>query len=796
MIPFRTGLLRTHYALVHADGGLLDADSATFVVQSDRSYEGRLASLDYLPPPESAREVSTADEHEAYGAYLRYLDETCGYLTLEGMPADAATGSRRLTLESLYIPLHVTPLAGTSSPYESTTSTVSNTTTPDRQAHLDSEDENSRNQRIAIASVIRETRHWAVLSPPGGGKSTLIKRLATAYAFRTRRDELGDSLPHLDCLPIVLRCRHLGQLASGTILDAINAIAVRAEMPATSIAAFSEMVQRRLRDGSILLLVDGLDEIQSTSSRMAFAVQLRTFLAVYPMIRTVVTSRETGFRVVAGALAETCQCYRMADFSSDDVRALTLAWHEEVVGRNAEVRRAAEDLSDDILQNDRLRRLAVNPLLLMTLLLVNRWIGQLPRRRTMLYGKAIDVLLMTWNVEGHESIDVEEAIPQLAYLALMMMRSGEQRISNRELRSTLTAARHAMPDILGFTKFSVGEFTSRIEDRSSILALAGHDLANGALEPFYEFKHLTFQEYLAALALSQRYVPTDEQGADLGELAAGYIGDSTWREVIGLSAVLAGRGARTLIERVLQVFESDEPVDDDLWTSAVSLLCGFLIDEVPMLPSVLDNVIEDVVLGWNGSMTEEWDDIVSGRYGDYCRSRLPQLWGSHSEGNPEAFAELLFEIGRFELLNYSWTEFTFSESRSNEQLMTGAARVLEGLASGAEFDRALAAGGAAALGYSCSMYRVPARVRRQMERVAERLAPLLVAPNVATRLLATWGLAWLGTARGVPASSGANFFPRLVRLWLDTEGWERSVAAWAAAALPLIDQEMPLVCCP
>jgi glucan phosphorylase len=85
-------------------------------------------------------------------------------------------------------------------------------------------------------------------------------------------------------------------------------------------------------------------------------------------------------------------------------------------------------------------------------------VGQLPTRRSVLYGKAIEVLLMTWNVEGHEPLDQEEVIPQLAYVAHTMMSEGIQRITSRRLQELLTGARQQMPEVLSFAKLSVAEF--------------------------------------------------------------------------------------------------------------------------------------------------------------------------------------------------------------------------------------------------------------------------------------------------------------------------------------------------
>jgi predicted NACHT family NTPase len=103
-------------------------------------------------------------------------------------------------------------------------------------------------------------------------------------------------------------------------------------------------------------------------------------------------------------------------------------------------------------------------------------------------------------VEGYEPIDQEEAIPQLAFVAFTMMKEGVQRISSRRLGELLISARKQMPEVLGYVKHSVPEFIQRVELRSSLMILSGHVIEQGTLYPMYEFRHLTFQEYLAARA--------------------------------------------------------------------------------------------------------------------------------------------------------------------------------------------------------------------------------------------------------------------------------------------------------
>ena len=153
-----------------------------------------------------------------------------------------------------------------------------------------------------------------------------MKRLAVAYGFPERRNDADDRLPERPWLPLVIRCRQLGDTVTQPITEILQRIPILAEMPHLALA-FRGLISSALRSGNILLLVDGLDEIADEGQRVAFVLQLRTFLATYPAVSVVVTSREAGFRVVGRAMADVCDHYRIADFGEEDIRRLTVAWY-------------------------------------------------------------------------------------------------------------------------------------------------------------------------------------------------------------------------------------------------------------------------------------------------------------------------------------------------------------------------------------------------------------------------------------------------------------------------------------
>ncbi len=313
---------------------------------------------------------------------------------------------------------------------------------------------------------------------------------------------------------------------------------------------------------------------------------------MFPQAAMVVTLREAGYRHVAGVIASACEQARLAPFDEGDVRRLCESWHVEVVGNNDKVRSEARQLAATIWGNERIRSLAENPLMLTTLLVVRRCIGELPNRRVELYREAVRVLIRTWNTEGFDPMDLEETLAQLSYVACTMMNEGVQQIGHRRLLKLLQQARGELQAELQFSRISPAEFIERIEYRSSLLMQTGHERIDGELQPVYEFRHLTFQEYLAARGLVEEQYPGRDGGQSLVELLEPHFEDERWREVIPLAAVLAGRKAEPLIKRLTTACEGRKrerpyPQPEDVNDPRVVLLRQCLLDEVQVAPPTL-----------------------------------------------------------------------------------------------------------------------------------------------------------------------------------------------------------------
>ena len=536
----------THFALIDANGTPLADKPAREVIAADRASGGTLRKLTYLVPLMSDTRTARTS---ALAHYRRWLSEECGFIQLDGLPASLDDSVRKPDLGRLFIPLKALPLLVQQKEEGGLIQRAARHVLAGKE----------KVEPIPIGHLLAAQARLALLAVPGAGKSTLLKRIALEYGFEKKNHGFTDQLPAHKWLPLYLRCRDLQDRAKQSFMSLLEELPVyHLNMLPEPAVAFKAYIHEMLQLGRVLLLIDGLDEISDEGARKTFTRNLLSFLAMFPQVTLVLTSREAGFRLVADVMATKCTAYTLAPFEQEDVRRLCVQWHAEVVGKGEEVRQKALKLAEDIWANERIRSLAENPLLLTTLLVVNRRRGgELPKNRTMLYSKAVEVLVQTWNQEGHEPLDEEETLAQLSYVACYMMEQGTQQITRRDLIKLLTQAQQTIPE-LRFTHISPASFIKRVEQRSSLLMQVGRKFVEETQDEqeLYEFRHLTFQEYLAARGYVEGHHSRGQQPVSLVTLLSPHFQDARWQEVVPLAVVLAKRQAEETIIQLTAVCEN------------------------------------------------------------------------------------------------------------------------------------------------------------------------------------------------------------------------------------------------
>ena len=378
-------------------------------------------------------------------------------------------------------------------------------------------------------------RHLVILGGPGAGKTTLLRYLARTFAT-------GGTVEGVDAsfLPVLVPLRDWVRKGLGLTAENLKRYAVSDEIADD---CPDDFFQRALRDGMCLLLLDGMDEVTTETQRNEVAAQIERLRSSYPDARIVVTSRPAGYE---GVSLRGFSVVRVEDFRPEDVAEFARRWTKAVIFEERKpgddsvaqgvARQEAEDEAERLVAaieaSDRVRKLAVNPLLLTVVAIVHRFRAELPKERVRLYEECLQVLLHSWDTAkargraqpgndgvASRTLDWQKKRAVLASLAFAM-HDDRQREWPRE--RVVERLREALPTVGGRPDDAVPVFET-IRERSGLLVERGIDQ--------FGFSHLTFQEYLAAIELRQR-------GAEGREFLIRHVEDAWWRETLLLYAGL------------------------------------------------------------------------------------------------------------------------------------------------------------------------------------------------------------------------------------------------------------------
>ena len=371
---------------------------------------------------------------------------------------------------------------------------------------------------------------FTIAGYPGSGKTSLLRHAMATRCERRflRRREL----------PVLLYLRdHVDSILDETNPVGIADLAVSVPWLTGKVPA--SWLQRRLEKEKCLVMFDGLDEVGDAVTRRRVAEWMYGQIKQHESNMYVITSRPHGYD--DNVLRNTTRLH-IRGFTVDQVGQFIRRWYYEIERRadvrpEAEVRDAAALSANDLLE--RLRRrpalhdLASNPLLLTMIANVHKYRGALPGSRAELYREMCEMLLVRRREETGvinpvmASLTTAQRSLIVTRLALAMMDSRVRDIEAESARNTVDQALQRIPaDVT-----AADVLTDLVE--GGMLIVRRPDT--------YAFPHLTLQEYMASMELSQnRRV----------DLLAERVDDPWWRETLLLWT--ESRDASDVIEACLQ----------------------------------------------------------------------------------------------------------------------------------------------------------------------------------------------------------------------------------------------------
>ncbi|MFZ6179855.1 SUMF1/EgtB/PvdO family nonheme iron enzyme [Nannocystis pusilla] len=443
---------------------------------------------------------------------------------------------------------------------------------------------------VDLADLLSKYRRVLVEGQPGSGKTTFLKLAASVLA----RDFLDEPCPdgsswravHLRgverTLPVFLKLSSLVTTVKDTRKGAARLLDFLAQETEPVTGDTEERGRERreawdvyLRAGEVTLLLDGLDEIGDAGLREQIFATLQDILRTWPNCQVVVSSRPIGIaqlNILGFAHAS------VAPFGRDEVRAYVERWVHALFETDPEKVRGATEASyatglvEAVHGRQELRRLASAPVMLTCLCVVYSHGGGLPEGRAELYRDTIRWLLAARELVRQGStfggVRVQEA---LSVLALAMM-GGAKGPKRREIGFKDAAA--IVDRIIRGPRFDVDDAAARTDaicawlrfecEFSGVIDEVGH----GRLQ----FKHLTFQEYLAAAQLAA----TPSRG--WWEVVKERLQDLQWRETVDLfpgCLLDRERGATSDADFLVEEVHALWPEKPRLWRAAtISAITG------------------------------------------------------------------------------------------------------------------------------------------------------------------------------------------------------------------------------
>ena len=451
-------------------------------------------------------------------SYLRFLREETAHIDIRGLGVGSGK-AHSFPIEDLYIPL--------------TTATI------ERRHEKSETDELHLELRanVELHEALTNSR-LVIIGDPGSGKTTFLRRIAFALCQTWLKEDPQAAESRLGIhdqpFPVFISVgkliEHIGNAQRSGSRDEPTTKDSAAWLPHYLATASQELswelsasfFSEKLKEGSCILLLDGLDEAPNRRDRESVARLLGQAGKAYGKCRFVVTSRPLAYSGKA-VLTDFPQV-QIEPLENKAIETFLKRWSE---GLFPDSPKRSRDHCAELLKALRhlpeVRRMAHNPVMLTALAVVHWNERRLPEQRADLYESIVTWLLRSREQrQGRASADHTATL--LGHLALAM----HSHPKGRQVQVSKGWAEEAIaPQFREVAeadrKQKAEQFLDEEEVDSGVIVNRGSEL---------RFWHLTFQEYLAARAIAGQ--GEAEQQKLL--LTKDTIHKPEWREVVLLLA--------------------------------------------------------------------------------------------------------------------------------------------------------------------------------------------------------------------------------------------------------------------
>jgi len=435
---------------------------------------------------------------------------------------------------------------------------------------------------VPLREVLAGQQRLLIEGQPGAGKTTFLMLVASCLARDSLDIECPEGVPwrkhYLDLevekppLPVFIRIadltpvltdekRRAGRPDDRTWLIDLLENRCKDMTDAPSRKQWDDLLQ----SGKAMVLLDGLDEVGDERLRDRVFDIFRDTCKHWSRCRIVVSSRPIQTRAL-----EEMDFHRttIEDFGREEITRFIDLWVgalykvEPGDPLDADGEKYRQELLSAIVDMPRVRRIAVNPVMLTCLCVVHWNEGRLPDGRSRVY-RAVLRWLIASRTKKRKKAGFTDRFAELALarLALEMMKTTAGKQATIALQDAAEAldsvVERAFPDSSPAGRLNKARDWLRFEtELSSIIEeIDGHRL---------RFWHLTFQEHLAARQLALLGEGEDPE-EDWWPIVKDHLDDKQWRETIDMvPGCLFDAGGEGRVDRLLERVLDESGENPDL----------------------------------------------------------------------------------------------------------------------------------------------------------------------------------------------------------------------------------------
>ena len=373
-------------------------------------------------------------------------------------------------------------------------------------------------KKQAGIKVANDKQYLMVLGGPGAGKSTFVRKMGLE-ALKGKKGNFKHA-----CIPVFIE---LKRFASRNInIETF----IAEEFRTCGFPSPDKFTAKALEEGKLLILLDGLDEVPTKNLTEAIS-QIQNFVDEYDQNRFIASCRTAAYRSGFRRFSDVS----MADFDDDQIQQFISNWFHSDADTQAKTGEKCWELLQKP-EHEAAKELAHTPLLLTFLCLVYDRSQSFPDNRSVLYRKALRILLEEW---ASEKRILRDEIYQGLHTELEEILLSEIAYTGFESDRLFFQERDIVGQIKTFLASNLNA-PQHLDGESVLDAIA---IQQGILveraENVFSFSHLTLQEYLTA-----QYIDDHRQ---VDKLVTEHLTDQRWKEVFLLVAGLMRGGADDLL---------------------------------------------------------------------------------------------------------------------------------------------------------------------------------------------------------------------------------------------------------